>query len=86
MAIAFAPRGADLWRLEAVAAVANTASCRVLERVGFVREGVARAYLLIDGVRVDHARYALLRDDWRPGEHGREERGTGYPVASIGRR
>jgi RimJ/RimL family protein N-acetyltransferase len=62
--VAFALNGLDLWRLDAVAAVENTASCRVLERCGFVREGVARAYLRIDGVRVDHARYALLRPDW----------------------
>jgi RimJ/RimL family protein N-acetyltransferase len=89
VSIAFAPRGADLWRLEAVAAVDNAASCRVLEQAGFVREGIARAYLLIDGVRVDHARYALLRDDWQLGERLRRERrgeGPGYPAAPNGRR
>jgi ribosomal-protein-alanine N-acetyltransferase len=83
---AFSPRGADLWRLEAVAAVENAASCRVLERAGFVREGIARAYLLIDGVRVDHARYALLRDEWQRGEGERRDGGIGYPASPIGRR
>ena len=62
--LAFGPAHADLWRLEAVAAVDNAASRRVLERVGFRGEGIARAYLAIGGRRVDHARYALLRPDW----------------------
>lgn len=61
--VAFAPGGADLARLEAAAAVENVASRRVLEMVGFRFEGIARGYLLIGGVRVDHARYALLRGD-----------------------
>jgi RimJ/RimL family protein N-acetyltransferase len=62
--LAFGAEAADLWRLEAVAALENGASCRVLERCGFRREGIARAYLVIGGVRVDHARYALLRTEW----------------------
>ncbi|HEV2108996.1 MAG TPA: GNAT family protein [Thermomicrobiales bacterium] len=56
---------ADLDRLQAVAAVDNMASRRVLERADFQCEGIARAYLIIRGQRIDHARYALLRDDWR---------------------
>lgn len=56
--------GADLWRLEASAAVANIGSRTVLERAGFQLEGVARASAVIGGVRIDHARYALLRPDW----------------------
>ena len=63
--LAFSPEGADLWRLEAVAAVANAASRRVLQRCGFHLEGIARSYLLIGGQRVDHARYALVREDWQ---------------------
>ena len=62
--LAFRPDGADLWRMEAVAAVGNAASRRVLERCGFAAEGIARAYLVIGGERVDHARYALLRPEW----------------------
>ncbi len=56
---------ADLDRLQAVAAVDNAASRRVLERAGFQCEGIARAYLIICDQRIDHVRYALLRDDWR---------------------
>ena len=61
--IAFAPRQLDLERLEAVAAVENIASRRVLEHAGFVPEGTARGLLRIGGRRVDHVRYGLLRVD-----------------------
>jgi [ribosomal protein S5]-alanine N-acetyltransferase len=67
--IAFNPEQLDFARLEAVAAVENVASRKVLERAGFRLEGIARDYLAINGVRVDHARYGLLRTDtiWREG-------------------
>lgn len=72
--IAFDPvAGADLWRLEASAAVGNIGSRTVLERAGFQFEGVARASAVIGGVRVDHARYALLRPDWL---HAKTQPGT----------
>ena len=71
--LALSPTRADLWRLEAVAAVDNTASRRVLERAGFRFEGIARSYLVIGGERVDHARYALLRPEW--------EQQAGWPGA-----
>ncbi len=57
-----------LHRLEAASMPSNTASIRVLERVGFVREGVARRYLLIGGSWQDHVRFALLADE--TGERG----------------
>lgn len=60
--LAFDPTGPDLARLEAVAAIGNRASQRVLERAGFTREGRARGLLVIAGERVDHYRYGLLRD------------------------
>lgn len=58
--IAFDPDALALERLEAVAAVDNIASRRVLETCDFELEGIARAYLIISGKRVDHARYARL--------------------------
>lgn len=61
--IAFDPSGLALERLEAVAAVDNIPSRRVLEKSGFRFEGIARGYLVIAGRRVDHARYGLLRSD-----------------------
>jgi len=53
-------------RLEARCAVDNVASQRVLEKVGFRREGLLRGYFQLDGVRVDNYLYALLRADLLP--------------------
>jgi ribosomal-protein-alanine N-acetyltransferase len=36
---------------------------RLLEGVGFTREGYARAYLKINGVWQDHVLYGLLEHD-----------------------
>ena len=62
--IALSPEGANLWRVEAVAAVTNGASRRVLEKAGFQEEGIAREYLEINGARIDHVRVAILRPGW----------------------
>ncbi len=51
-------------RIEARCAVTNLASRRVLERVGFEREGLLRGYFLLRGEPVDNYLYAVLRDDW----------------------
>ena len=61
--IVFNSKGLAIERLEAVAAVGNVASCRVLEKSGFQFEGIQRGLLLIAGSRVDHACYALLNTD-----------------------
>ena len=52
-----------LHRLEAACLPHNLASQRLLERVGFQREGYARAYLRIAGVWQDHLLFALLESD-----------------------
>jgi ribosomal-protein-serine acetyltransferase len=62
--IAFGRQEFNLERLEAVAAVDNVASRRVLEDNGFQFEGIQRGMLVIQGKRVDHAMYGLLRTDW----------------------
>ena len=49
-------------RLEARCSVANVASQKVLEAVGFEREGRLRSYFRLDGGRVDNYLYALLRE------------------------
>ena len=51
-------------RIEARCSVENLARQRVLERVGFVREGLLRGYFELEGRRVDNFLYALLRDDY----------------------
>ena len=52
-----------LHRIEAACLPHNTASVRLLERVGFQREGYARAYLRINGAWQDHLLFALLEGD-----------------------
>lgn len=52
-----------VYRVEAVVRVGNTPSERVLERSGFVREGVKRRYLLYEGARVDATLFSCLGDD-----------------------
>lgn len=42
----------------------NPASRRVLEKVGFTREGQFRAEAFVDGEFVDVYRYGLLADEW----------------------
>jgi [ribosomal protein S5]-alanine N-acetyltransferase len=52
-----------LHRLEAACILSNTASSRLLAKCGFVREGMAREYLCINGKWQDHLLFARLRDD-----------------------
>ena len=52
-----------LHRVEAACIPTNTASIRLLERCGFLREGYARQYLCINGVWQDHVLFARLKDD-----------------------
>ena len=52
-----------LERIEARCAVENVASQRVLEQVGFLREGCLRGYFELDGRRIDNYLYAILRRD-----------------------
>lgn len=53
----------SLNRLEAACLINNGPSARVLEKCGFIQEGVARKYLKINGQWQDHLLFALLRDD-----------------------
>jgi ribosomal-protein-alanine N-acetyltransferase len=52
-----------LHRVEANVRPENAASLRVVEKLGFVQEGVHRRYLHIDGAWRDHTAWALLRED-----------------------
>lgn len=49
-------------RLEASVFAWNAASMRVLEKVGFVREGILRKSAFKDGRLIDSVIYALVRD------------------------
>jgi [ribosomal protein S5]-alanine N-acetyltransferase len=59
--LAFGSLGLE--RIEAACLPENHASIRVLEKAGFKREGFARAYLSIAGMRRDHLLFALLKSD-----------------------
>ncbi|MFF7992472.1 GNAT family N-acetyltransferase [Kitasatospora xanthocidica] len=61
----FAFRALDLHRLAAWVDVDNTASAKVLAKLGFQLEARARHGRLKGGVRSDSYLYALLADEWR---------------------
>lgn len=54
-----------LQRIEAACIPDNARSIRVLEKAGFLREGLMRSYLRINGVRRDHLLYAVIADQYR---------------------
>lgn len=56
-----------LVRIEARCAIENVASFRVLERLGFQREGRMRSYFRLGDRRHDNYLYALLREDYLKG-------------------
>ena len=55
----------DLNRVQAETDTRNAASARVLEKLGFVREGTLRQDCIVDGEVSDSWVYGLLRRDWR---------------------
>ncbi|OYX14182.1 MAG: GNAT family N-acetyltransferase [Rhizobiales bacterium 32-66-8] len=56
----------QLRRIEAACMIGNIPSIRLLEGLGFVREGYARQYLCINGEWEDHYLFARLRTDGLP--------------------
>lgn len=68
-------RGLGLERVGAYADVRNARSQRALEKLGFRREGVLRAFHRHGDERKDVALYALLAEEWTPVE-GVELRGV----------
>ncbi|WP_320827577.1 GNAT family N-acetyltransferase [Reinekea sp.] len=62
--LAFGPL--NLHRLMANYRPANIASGRVLEKLGFVREGFASDYLMVNGRWEDHILTALTNRHWSP--------------------
>jgi len=55
-------------RVQAEADTRNTASARVLEKLGFVREGTLREDCVVNGEVSDSWVYGLIRREWRPSE------------------
>ena len=56
----------DLNRVQAELDTRNPASARVLEKLGFVREGTLRQDCIVDGEVSDSWVYGLLRAQWKP--------------------
>lgn len=70
LACRFAFEHAGLHRVQPAIMPRNRRSARVVEKVGFRHEGLARRYLRIAGVWEDHDLYALTREEWPPGSPG----------------
>jgi ribosomal-protein-alanine N-acetyltransferase len=56
----------DLNRVQAETDTRNVASARVLEKLGFLREGTLREDCVVNGEVSDSWVYGLLRREWRP--------------------
>ncbi|MCA0983934.1 GNAT family N-acetyltransferase [Halobacillus yeomjeoni] len=54
----------NLHRVSAHCLPENVASCRVLEKVGMVKEGVLRQEILLNGTWRDSVVYSVLKDEW----------------------
>jgi ribosomal-protein-alanine N-acetyltransferase len=63
--IDYAFRSLKLRRLEADVDPANASSLRVLERMGFLREGLLRERWNVGGVIADSVMLGLLAREWR---------------------
>ncbi|MNW55099.1 putative ribosomal N-acetyltransferase YdaF [compost metagenome] len=62
----FAFRSLGLHRVQAAILLHNDGSRRVLEKNGFLAEGIARRFIKINGQWQDHRTYAILADDVQP--------------------
>lgn len=60
--VAYAFGEMELHRLEANIQPSNTASLRLIERVGFEREGCSRNFQYVDGAWRDHERWAITAE------------------------
>ncbi|MER3452741.1 MAG: RimJ/RimL family protein N-acetyltransferase [Acidimicrobiia bacterium] len=61
----FAFEELGLHRLQISIIPRNTASRRVVEKLGLRFEGIAERYLQINGVWEDHCRYAITAEEWQ---------------------
>ncbi|CAK0746692.1 (ribosomal protein S5)-alanine N-acetyltransferase [uncultured Gammaproteobacteria bacterium] len=76
LAIGFAFSTLGLHRVEASCLPDNLASRALLEKLGFVQEGLARRNLLINGDWRDHLLFAVLAEEWQVLGSGSNELGS----------
>jgi RimJ/RimL family protein N-acetyltransferase len=60
-------------RLEAMTGAFNSGAMKTLHRNGFVREGVLRQAVFINGVWQDRVLFSLLRQEWEDGSQPQKE-------------
>jgi ribosomal-protein-alanine N-acetyltransferase len=63
--LAFAFTEARLHRVQVAIMPRNAASLRVMEKIGFRREGEAERYLCIAGKWEDHVLFAMTAEEWQ---------------------
>lgn len=66
LAVAYIFASKPLDRVQAAVIVGNTASRRVLEKAGFVKEGILRSVVFVRGKNLDMELYSILRDEAKP--------------------
>jgi len=54
----------DLRKIYAHVHIENISSCRLLESIGFEKEGVLREHYILNDKAVDEVFYGLLKKDW----------------------
>ena len=64
LVVAFGFEKVRLHRIEAYVSPRNDGSIRVLEKSGFVNEGLLKEFLHINGEWEDHYHYAILEKDF----------------------
>jgi ribosomal-protein-alanine N-acetyltransferase len=64
VALRFAFEDLHLHRVQISIVPRNTASLRVVEKLGLRSEGLAERYLQINGVWEDHLRHAITAEEW----------------------
>ena len=73
----------DLNRVQAETDTRNIASARVLEKLGFVREGTLREDCVVNGEVSDSWVYGLIRREWRPSSEPVSARGVLAPWREL---
>ena len=54
----------EIRRLFAYVAEDNVPSRKLLEKVGFIQEGICREHYIINGIPTNEVLYGCLRSDW----------------------